>query len=269
MTKRNLATYGGAMTLKDSDLVLERVLQHYRPAEFIASEIFPIILDESRPCKEHKITVDVRLKDKANADPIFVNQFEEGRCLRAIDALYLDWEIRMEKLFASVNTTFIPRVPWTDYFNSYPHNDLLTCVYGLEPTHILMSSTAWHNFRRNVEVREMCGKSFSIYPSLDQLEDLLKVKILVGSAWMYRAENEGDLELTLVWGDSVYLYHIPKKPDFNTASFGYCIQSQPINVERQPYDTRRHTENIEITYRQDEIIVDGTMCSAIRNTTGL
>ncbi len=256
-----------------NDSHLQYVLKNYQSTGFIADEIFPILADETRSCMEYKVKVDVMIRDRANTDPIFIRQLEEGRAMHSMDALYLDWEIRMAKLFASVPAFYEPVVSWTDYGKSRPYGDIVNRSVDVDgpPTHVLMSGTAWRDFRRNIEVIEMCGRSDGLYPSplpsLHQIEDLLHMKVLVGNAWINESEDDS-MNLTAVWGDNVYLYHIPETPDLETPSFGYCIRSQPIRVERLPYDTRRHVRNIEITLSQDEIIVDKTMCAAIRNTMG-
>ena len=124
---------------------LSNVAINYRPAGFIADEIFPVVpvpkqsdtyviyeqadlfrrentkrsrgaeankiharvSSASFYCENFALKADVTVEDRANADPVFVRQFEEGRVMRLQDALFLDWEIRV----ANQVTSWVLRLP--------------------------------------------------------------------------------------------------------------------------------------------------------------
>ena len=302
---------------------LSNVAINYRPAGFIADRIFPVVpvpkqsdtyvifeqadlfrqekTARSRGgeankihsrvssagfyCENYALKADVTVEDRANADAVFVRQFEEGRVMRLQDALFLDWEVRAANLITSgsnVGSFAAVGSAWTDYTNSDPLGDIWTAVDNVEvatgyrPNHILFAGTAWRNFRRNISVIDKAtGTAVSgggLYPVAAQIEDLLEVNVLVGNAWRNTAEEGQPISLSQIWGDHVAVYYAPEHPSVEAPSFGYNFrwsapESPNMQVERHPFDSRRHCSEVEIGYYQDEIVTAAPLGFLITNVT--
>lgn len=302
---------------------LSNVAINYRPAGFIADRIFPVVpvpkqsdtyvifeqadlfrkenTRRSRGgeankihsrvssagyyCNNYALKADVTLEDRANADPIFVQQFEEGRINRVQDALFLDWEVRVANQLtdaSNVGSSTAVASAWDDYTNADPLSDLWTAVdnveltTGFRPNRVLFSGTAWRHFRRNATVIDKSTNPHitggGLYPSTRQMEDLLEMKVLVGNAWQNTAEEAMPLNLSQIWGDHVVVYYAPDRPTIETPSFGYFFRWAAhglpnMQVERHPYDSRRHCDEVEIGYYQDEVITSQPLGFLISNVT--
>ncbi|MDH5751337.1 MAG: major capsid protein [Deltaproteobacteria bacterium] len=302
---------------------LSNMAVNYRPAGFIADRVFPVVQVpkqsdtyvvfeqadlfrrentrrsrggeankiESRVssasffCRNYALKADVTLEDRSNADPVFIQQFEEGRVMRVQDALFLDWEVRLaEKLRdpANVGSSAAVGSAWTDHANSDPLGDLWTAIDNVElatgyrPNRVLFSGTAWRHFRRNSKVIDKAGNpgvsGGGLYPTTRQVEDLLEANVLVGNAWQNNAQEAQPLNLEQVWRDHVLVYYAPDQPSMETPSFGYyfrwAVPGLPnMQVERHPYDSRRHCSEVEIGYYQDEVMTSRPLGFLVSNVT--
>ena len=298
------------------DQHLSNMAINYRPAGFIADQIFPVVMvpkqsdkyvifeqadlfrqentKRARGAEANKIhsrvssagfyaenyalKADVTLEDRLNADPIFLNQFEEGRIRRVQDALLLDWEIRQATTMGSANVGTFAAVAsaWTDYTagNTDPLGDVWTMVDNVEtatgyrPNHVLFGGTAWRHFRRHANVIDKAssptGPNVSAgghYPRRQQVEAMLEMKVIVGNAWKNTAAEGIAQSLSSVWGANVWVYYAPENgnPSMEEPSAGYNFRwASPglpnMQVERHPYDSRRHVDEVEIGYYQDEVL---------------
>lgn len=302
---------------------LSQMAINYRPAGFIAGDIFPVVpvpkqsdtyvifeqadlfrRENTRRARggeanrihsrvssagyyanNYALKADVTLEDRANADPIFVQQFEEGRVMRVQDALFLDWELRMADLVTdptNVGSSVAVGSAWTDHANADPLGDLWTAIDNVEvatgyrPNRALFSGTAWRHFRRHATVIDKATNPHvsggGQYPSVRQIEDLLELKVLVGNAWANSGEEGLGMNLYQVWGDHALVYYAPDAPSIEAPSFGYNFRwSAPdlpnMQVERHPYDSRRHCSEVEIGYYQDEVITAPPLGFLIQNVT--
>lgn len=296
---------------------------NYRPAGFIADRILPIVqvpkqsdtyvifeqadlfrredTRRSRGGEANKIhsrvssagyyannyalKADVTLEDRANADPVFVQQFEEGRVHRVQDALFLDWEVRVAGRLtnpANVGSSTAVASAWTDYANADPLGDVFTAMDNVElatgyrPNRVLFSGTAWRHFRRNAAVIDKATNPHvsggGLYPAARQVEELLEAQVLVGNAWYNAAEEALGLNLTQIWEDHVVVYYAPEQPSIEMPSFGYYFRwAAPglpnMQVERHPYDSRRHCDEVEIGYYQDEVVTAKPLGFLVSNVT--
>lgn len=302
---------------------LSNVAINYRPAGFIADRIFPVVQvpkqsdtyvvfeqsdlfrrentrrsrggeankihsrvsSASFYCENFALKADVTLEDRANADPVFVQNFEEGRVMRVQDALFLDWELRVAAQVtnpSNVGSSTAVGSAWTDYAASDPLGDLWTAIDNVEvatgyrPNRVLFSGTAWRNFRRNAAVIDKATNPHvsggGLYPSARQIEELLEMRVLVGNAWQNSAEEGMDLSLSQIWGDHVLVFYAPDHPSVEAPSFGYYFRwAAPglpnMQVERHPFDSRRHCSEVEIGYYQDEVITAQPLGFLISNVT--
>ena len=302
---------------------LSNVAINYRPAGFIADRILPIVQVPKQSdtyvifeqsdlfrrentrrsrggeankihsrvsssgyyCNNFALKADVTLEDRSNADPIFVQQFEEGRVNRVQDALFLDWEIRVASRVtnpANVGSSTAIGSAWSDTVNSDPLGDIWTAIDNVElatgyrPNRVLFSGTAWRHFRRNQAVIDKATNPHvpggGLYPSARQVEDVLEAQVLVGNAWYNAAEEALPLNLTQIWRDHVVVYFAPDRPSIETPSFGYYFRwAAPglpnMQVERHPYDSRRHCYEVEIGYFQDEVMTAKPLGFLLSNVT--
>jgi hypothetical protein len=302
---------------------LSNVAINYRPAGFIADRILPVVPVPKQSdtyvifeqadlfrrentvrsrgaeankiharvssagffCNNYALKADVTIEDRANADPVFVRQFEEGRVMRLQDALFLDWEIRVANQITSgsnVGSYAAVSSAWTDRVNSDPLGDLWKAIDNVEvatgyrPNHVLFSGTAWRNFRRHKNVIDKATNpnvsGGGLYPSVAQIEELLEMTVLVGNAWYNSAAEGQAISLSQVWRDHAVVYYAPEQPSLESPSFGYYFRwSGPeipnMQVERHPYDTRRHCSEVEIGYYQDEVVTAKPLGFLIRNVT--
>lgn len=279
------------------DRHLSNVAINYHPSGFIADRIFPTtqVSTRSAPtlkfkpkyfCKPYALKADViQREDQSNSDPISIRQYEEGRVMRLMDALFLDWEIRMADKIAKAKSAIRVFKAWIDYEASNPLHDVYAAIdnvevaTGIRPNRILFSGTAWRNFRRCKIVIEEVENKFpytreGIYPSTNEVETLLGMEVLVGNAWTNTAKEGHGLHLTQVWEDHVYVYYTPNmpEPELELPSFGYnlrwCDQSVlNMQVLRYPYNARRHCQDIEVGYFQDEVVVDKFLGVRISHVT--
>lgn len=236
-------------------------------------------------CKNYVLKADVTLEDRANADPLFVQQFEEGRVMRVQDALYLDWELRVANMVtnpANVGSSTAVGSKWNDHANSDPLGDLWTAIDNVEvatgyrPNRVLFSGTSWRHFRRNAKVIDKINSpgvsGGGLYPSGKQVEDLLEMQVIVGNAWYNQAEEALPLNLQQVWKDNVLVYYAPDRPSVEAPSFGYNFRWSAngvpnMQVERHPYDSRRHCYEVEIGYYQDEAVTAKPLGFLVSDTT--
>jgi hypothetical protein len=305
------------------DQHLSNLAINYRPAGFIADRIFPIVpvphqsdsyvifeqdglfrRENTRRarggeanklharvssaaffCQNYALKADVTLEDRSNADPVFVQQFEDGTVMRVQDALFLDWEVRLAGRItspANVGSSSGVGSAWTNHQVSNPLEDVLRAMDNVEgatgyrPNQVLFSGTAWRHFRRNaVIIDKAVNPNVSgggSYPSTGQIESLLEARVLVGNAWQNTAEEALGLNLSQIWGDHVVVYYAPDRPSMETPSFGYQFRWSRdglpnMQVERHPYDSRRHCDEVEIGYYQDEAVTAKPLGFLLRGIT--
>ncbi len=317
-----MSAYGTGRELH-IDQHLSQIAINYRPMGFIADRVFPLVTvpkqtdkyvifeqadlfrqentrrsrggeankihsrvsSDGFHCDNYALKADVTIEDRANMDPIFIQQFEEGRVNRVMDGLALDEEIRVAALMltlANVGTYAAVGSAWSDFSNSDPINDLLTKIdqvedaTGYRPNKAVFSGLAWRNFRRNASVIDKSTNpnvtGGGIYPSVQQAEAVLEMEIIVGGAYKNTAEEAIAMSLDRIWADHVALYYAPDAPSTQTPSAGYRFRwAAPglpnRQVERHPYDTRRHCDEVEVGYYQDEKIVSQPLIALVTNTT--
>lgn len=307
------------------DALLSNVAMNYRPAGMIADMVFPSvpvqkqsdyypiftradalrIEDTNRApgteahaitrsissdtyfCDNYALRYPVTIEDKANADPVFVQNLINGRVEFIMDKLMLDWENRIASLCtntANVGSSAAVASGWTDYDNSDALGDIHTAIdnvkdsTGLSPNRIVFGEAAWRNFRRNTAVRNLINgtNNGGGYANVQQVSNLLEVPgILIGGAYKNTGNEAQSESLSQVWGDNVLIYYSAERPSVDRPSFGYSFRwSAPglpnMQAERHPYDTRRKTEDVEVGYYQDEAVTGseyGFLMTAVNSST--
>lgn len=258
----------------------------YRSAGAEANRISFQVGSDSYNAINYALRADVTIEDRVNADPAFVTDLEAGRVMRVMDALAIDWEVRVATQAtntSNVGTSSAVSSAWTDYSNSTPLRDVETMMDNVEgitayrPNKIVMGLEAWRNFSRNDQVIDKvqatgvtgAGQNANI----GQAGNLLGVdEVLVGNGYYNTAEEGQPQVLTPIWGDSVLVYYAPSRPSIELPSFGYSLRwagggLPNMQVERHPFDRNTKTDGIEIGYYQDEKILASTLGALITNVT--
>lgn len=213
----------------------------------------------------------VTIEDKANADPIFVQKLLNGRAGYIMNKIWLDWENRIATQVtntSNVGSTSAVASAWNDLDNSDPLGDIETGLYvvqdatGVRPNKIIFGEQGWRNVRRNTAIRNLIKgtNNGGGYATLQQVADLLDVEqVLVGGAYK-NTGNEAQAEvLSSIWGDNVLMHFTPSAPSMDEPAFMYSFRWQgnglpSMAAERHPYNSRTHSEEVEIGYYQDEKI---------------
>ena len=306
------------------DKALSEMAIGYRPEGFIADMIFPIvdvgkqsdlyviwsradrslIHDTKRaPATEAKIIVEnvssatyfaknyalktsTPIEDYKNADPIFLDNLNSGKVQLVMDALMLDWEVRVANQVTSgsnVGSYSAVASAWTDSVagNSDPLGDMNTGIdaahylSGTKPNRIVFGLQAWKPFRRHEDVRNIIYgvNNGGGYPSTQQVANLLEVEQVEVGGTFQNASAEGLPEsLSLIWDDHVLISYSPMTPSRERPAFGYSFRwNQPglpnFQVERHPYDTKKKSQDVEVGYYQDEVITGAEYGYLITNVT--
>lgn len=307
------------------DALLSNVAMNYRPAGMIADMVFPMVpvgkqsdyyaiftradalrIEETRRapdthankitrsissgtyfCDNYALSYPVTIEDKANADPIYVQNLLNARVEYIMDKHSLDWENRIAALVtntSNVGSSAAVASGWTDATNSDPMGNVLTAIdnvqdsTGLKPNSIVFGDAAWRNFRRHDDVRGLIfgNNNGGGYPNVAQVRDLLEIpNIHVGGAYK-NTGNEAQAEsIAQIWNDNVLIYYSAENPSTERPSFGYSFRwNAPglpnMQVERHPYDTRRKSEDVEVGYYQDEVVTGaeyGFLMTSVNSST--
>ena len=238
----------------------------------------------------------VTIEDRSNADPVFVDQIIDGRTRLILDHLMLDWELRIAPQVTSatnvgsgtaVGSAWNANVTGT----SDPVGDLNTAIdnvqdtTGVRPNRMVFGLEAWKSFRRHVDVRDLImgvnnGGGFA---TREQAKALFEIDdLMVAGAYQNTGAEFGDgsafdagESLSQIWGDDVLVYYAPPAPSREVPSLGYSFRwSAPglpnMQVERHPFNSRTHSEEVEVGYYQDELITGvgyGFLVEAVNSAT--
>ena len=238
-------------------------------------------------CQNYALAGSVPIEDKANADPLLVNQLHNGKAQFLLDKLLLDWEIRVSSMVTStsnVGSSSAVTSAWNGAGD--PIGDVETAIDNVRYSNgilaagltICMGDEAWTSFRRDSNVRNKIfgNNNGGGYPSEAQVADLLGVKrIIVGGAFQNTGEEGLAESLSTIWKDHVLVYYAPDSPSVDKPSFGYNFRWAAaglpnMQVERHPWDSRRKAEDIEVGYYQDEKLTSashGFLLTAVNSST--
>ena len=227
----------------------------------------------------------IPIEDFKNADPIFLDNLNTGKTELVMDALLLDWEVRLANQVTSgtnVGSYAAVASEWDDGgAGSDPIGDINTGLdvvqytTGKRPNRVTFGLKAWQTFRRHPDVRNLIfgTNNGGGYPNVEQVKTLFEVEeILVGGAFQNTtAEGLGE-SLSAIWDDHVLIHYSPMSASKERPSFGYSfrwnVPGLPnFQVERHPYDTKVKAQDIEVGYYQDEVITGDEYGYLITNVT--
>ena len=110
---------------------------------------------------------------------------------------------------------------------------------------------------------------------IDTTGDSVADEVLVGGSFQNTGEKNQSESLSTIWGENVLVSYAPASPTVERPSFGYRFRwVQPglpnRTVERHPYNSRTHSEEVEVGYYQDEKITGssyGHLIVAVNSST--
>lgn len=224
-------------------------------------------------CNNYALQMGVSIEDRNNADPIFAARLIDGRARIITDKLMLNWENRVGLMVTSASNvgssaavTSIWNVPEGDGNPVLDLNVAIDNVYyatGYRPNRAVFGPRAWDAFRRHKNVRNLI---FGVnngggYANTKQVGELLELEMVsVAGVFKNTAEENIARSLSTIWGPSVLLYYAPMNPSVDVPSFMYSYRvAAPgipnMQVERHPYNSKTKSDDVEVGYYQDELIV--------------
>ena len=265
---------------------LFRIYKTDRAPGHEANKIEAQVSSGSYYADNYALKADVPLETRANADPVFTSALEAGRVQRVMDGIALDWEDRVATQAtntANVGTSANVGSSWTDYTNSNPWDDINTQIDNVEngtgyrPNNIVFCGDSFRHASRNDKVidkiRETGVAGGGNNATRADLAALFQVdNVHVGASFKNTGEEGAGLTLERIWGNHVLLYYAPPSPSIELPSFAYSLRwvspgLPNMQVERHPYNSVRHCDELEVGYYQDEVITAAALGALVANTT--
>jgi len=235
--------------------------------------------------KNYALKAPLTIEDKSNMDAGLYNTLVEGRTEFVMDHLLLDWEIRVAAQVtntSNVGSSAAVDSAWNGAGNVLGDMnaaiDNVRYSNGVAPTDAVLGAAAWDSARRDSTVRNLIfgTNNGGGYPSEQQFADLVGLKrIHVGGAFQNTGGEGLDEAIAVIWDDHVLVYYRPDSPTIERPSFGYNIRWAAaglpnMQAERHPYNSRTHSEEVEVGYYQDEVITGSTygfLLTAVNSST--
>jgi hypothetical protein len=229
----------------------------------------------------YALKMGVTIEDRANADPMYLQEFIEGHATFLVDILDLDIESRvavMATTVANVGSGAGVASAWnTD--DGDPIGDINAAIdvvqdsTGKPPNRISLGKNAWKSLRRHVDVRNIIfgANNGGGFPSIAQVAALFEMdEIIVGGTYENTANEAQAEDLAPIWADHVTVFRAA--PDGagqrDVSAFRSFRWSAPglanMQVERHPFDTKTKSEEMEVGFYQDEKVTGGQYAYVIR-----
>ena len=210
------------------------------------------------------------IEEKANMDPGMIFSKTEDKAQGLLDDIFLDWEIRVLDQInntSNVGSSSAVESGWNGAGD--PIGDVNTMLdnvryaNGLKANKVLFGPQAWDSFRRDSNVRNLIlgvnnGGGFVNEAQVAKLLDIEEV--LVAEAFENSAADGQAESLNPIMGDNVLAYYVTPTPSIDRPTFAATFRWQqanlptPLTVERHPFDSRTHSEEVEVGLYQDEKI---------------
>jgi len=218
------------------------------------------------------------IEDIENADPGMWANDRQHQTETLLDALYLDWEIRLATKVttgANVGSYAACGSAWgtaaADPFGDV--NGMIDNIYdatGIRPNQLVFGETAFRKFIRSPKVKTEIfqgGQGTTGAPALvtpAMTAALFSVdKVIIGGGFQNTAAEGQTQTLAQIWGENVLaLYKAPGKnrPSFMKQFRWVKPRLRNFDIVVHPYDTREQSEDIESGYYQDEKITGKPLC---------
>lgn len=239
-----------------------------------ATEAKRITIDVSSQlyyCNNYALQMGVTIEDRNNADPVFAARLIEGRAMILTDKLQLNWENRVGLQVTSTSNVGSSAAVASVWGGSGadPLLDLNTAIdnvhyaTGYRPNRLIFGPRAWDAFRRHSTVRNILfgTNNGGGYAQAADAQRLLQLDwIGVAGTFKNTAEENIARAVSPIWGAHVLAYYAPMVPSVDRPSFMYTYRlAAPgipnMQVERHPYNSKTKTDDIEVGFYQDELIV--------------
>lgn len=221
----------------------------------------------------YALQMGVTIEDRNNADPVFAARLFEGRAMMLTDKLQLNWENRVSLQVTSTSnvgsSAAVSSIWSTTEGDGNPLTDLNTAIdnvryaTGYRPNRMIFGAKAWDGFRRHKNVRNLIfgvnnGGGYANTAQAREVFEMEKVEV----AGMFKNTAEENIANAIgnIWGPSVLVYYAPPTASIDRPSFMYSYRlSAPgipnMQVERHPYNSKTKTDDVEVGYYQDELVV--------------
>lgn len=237
-------------------------------------------------CANYALAGGVTIEDRANADDIYVQVMFNEEVMFVKDKLMLDMEVRVANQVNStsnVGSSSSVASEW-DGSGATPLADVnaaIDNVYdatGMRPNKLVMGEAAWRSFRRHSTVINLINgtNNGGGYATREQVKALFEVEDFLVAGTFQNTANEGQAEaLSAVWGDNVLVCYTPKIATKRSPTFGFQVRLVApripnMQVERYPYDPRAKEDGFDLSYYQDEFLVNSSysfLLTAVNSST--
>jgi hypothetical protein len=263
-----------------------RVEDDTRAENTEANKIVRNVTSDSYFAKKKSLGSFITLEDIENMDAAFVNELRTGAVSFVTEKLMLSWEDRLASQVRSttnVGSSSTVASAWTDYDagDSDPLNDIWTGMANVEdatgyvPNNSVMGRPGWRNFQRHADVIDIIhgddgNVSASRLVTKPQAANIFELdKFLVGGAFKNTNEQGQSASLESVWNDDMLLYYAPAAPSLMVPSFMYAFRwvtggIPDMRTQVHPMDTKKDSQDIDVTYYQDEKITSSVLAFLIK-----
>lgn len=237
-------------------------------------------------CQNYALKDMISIEDKANMDPGMIFSKVEDKAQGLLDDLFLDWEIRVLNQInntSNVGSSAAVSSAWNGAGD--PLGDVNTGLdnvryaNGKKANHVVYGPEAWDSYRRDSTVRNLIlgvnnGGGFVNEAQVAKLLDVEKV--MVAEGFVNTAADGQPENLVPIMADNVLCYYVTPTASIDRPTFGATFRWQqsnlpaPLVAERHPYDSRTKTEEVEVSYYQDEKITGssyGFLLTAVNSST--
>lgn len=250
-----------------------------------AKRIEESVSSETYYCKNYALKSSIPIEDFKNADPMYLDNLNNGKTELIMDGLLLDWEKRTaSKVTSGSNVGSYSAVAsaWNDGgVGSDPIGDINTMLdnvqysTGKRPNRLTFGLQAWQVLRRHPDVRNII---FGVdngggYANTAQIASLFEVDDLqIGGTFQNTAGEGLGENLSTIWADHVLAHYTPVNASRDRPSFAYAFRWNQsglpnFQVERHDYDTKRKSQDVEVGYYQDEKITGAEYGFLLTNVT--
>lgn len=231
-------------------------------------------------CHNYALATDWTVEDQVNADAVL--NWAERHSGFLMDRLMMDYEWRLAEFAvntSNVRTVSIVTSGWQGA-GAVPLTDLLTYkeqfrqATGMIPNTLIIPEGIRRHITINAQLRDILYGDRGGMVTLQQLGDLIGIeKVLVPTV---QANTAGEYETELgswshtdVWGNHsiwmTYTQNLGGEGDSWIQAFRWTnpMFGQPFSVFRYPYNERKRTFDIEVSYYQTEKVVASDLAMRI------
>lgn len=204
-----------------------------------ANEIDWTLSDDTYYCDGHALRHSIPVEQTKNADKIFDLETEATELVT--EGILINKEVDAANKLLDPNSyhpdlvfTFdgATRAKWSDYNNSFPHEDIekakeeIHKKSGLTPNTLILSRPVFNKLKFHPKLRELLSLNDRGIITVEMLKSIFDVpNILIGSALKSTVvDKNGNDTLGYIWGNSAVLAYIPERPGKKIPALGYSFE---------------------------------------------